>query len=120
MPWKLSTGDKYKYAVVVLFKNNFRPQSTELLEKIGFSHAMLKHNMKGIGLESYFINRSNGNKTVKKCRNCVIDYVWSQIRANVGLRPTFDKLCDEILRYVDDPKNGMSTFDLVDWAKNTQ
>ena len=42
---KLSTGDKYKYAVVVLFENNFRPESAEVLEKIGLMHTVLKKKM---------------------------------------------------------------------------
>lgn len=82
MPWKLSTEDKYKYPLVVLFENNFRPQSAEVLEKVGLTYTVLKKknvekdDVKGIKLESCFINKSNGNKTVKKQGNCVMDYVW--------------------------------------------
>ena len=55
--------------------------------------------MQGVKLESYFINRLNGNKTVKKHRNCVIDYVCLQLKGKHGFKTyTFDKLHDEILR----------------------
>ena len=125
MPWKVGTEDKYKYAVKVLFDNNFPTQSAEVLEKIGFSYAVLKrkyvekHNMQGVKLESYFINRSNGNKTVKKRgENCVIYYVWPQVKDKSEFKTyTFGKLHDEILRFVDDPKGGKSTFELVNWVR---
>ena len=86
----MSTDDKY--AVKVLFHNNFCTQSAEVLEKVGFTYVE-KHNMKGVQLESYFLNRSNRNKTVKKQENYVIDYVWSQVKDQYGFKKyTYEKL----------------------------
>lgn len=77
-----------------------------------------KHNMKGVKLNSFFINQSNGNKSIKNHGNCVIDYVWSQIKDKRGFKTySYDKLKDEILRFVDDPKAGISTFELINWAE---
>ena len=77
-----------------------------------------KHNTKGVKLDSFFLNKSNGNKKIKKRENCVIDYVWSQIKnKRVFKTYSYNKLKNEILRYVDDPKTGTSTFELINWAK---
>ena len=119
----LSTENKYKYAIQVLFDNNFHTQSAEVLEKIGFTHAVLKkrlvekHNMKGAKLDSFFIDKSK-KISIKKCGNCVLDYVWSQVKDKRCFKTYYyDKLKDEILRFVDEPTVGISTFELVDWVK---
>lgn len=81
-PLRLSAEDKYKYAVKVLFDDNFCTQYTEVLEKVSFTYAVLKkknvekHNMQGTKLDSFFINISN----VKNCGNCVNGCVWLQVK----------------------------------------
>lgn len=80
MPLNLNIDDKY--AVKVLLDNSFNMQSGEVLEKIGFSYIILKkkkvekHNMKGLKLKSFLLNKHNGGRTIKKRENCVINYIW--------------------------------------------
>lgn len=60
--FRLSTEDKYKYAVKVLF-DNFCTRSAEVLEKVRFTYVVLKRKnvekrtMQGIKLDLFFINR---------------------------------------------------------------
>ena len=123
MPLDLSNVDKYKYTVKVLLKNSSTTQS-EVLDKIGFSYTVLLrkrveiHKMSGVKLTAFFLEKQNRGKTIKRQENCVINYIWSQVKHQYGFKQyTYNILKDDILRYVDDIKNGISTYEIIDWSK---
>ena len=124
MPLDINIHDKYKFAVKVLLNNTFSVQSSEVFEKIRYSYTVLekkdvkKHNMAGVKLESFLLNKQNGKLSVKQRGNSVIDYIWLQISVQYGFkRCTNVKLKEEILRFVYEPKTRISTYDIINWAK---
>ena len=74
--------------------------------------------MAGVKLKSFFLDKHNSGKTIKRRENCVIDYVWSQVKNQHGFKKyTYEMLKNEILRFVDDIKRGISTYEIINWAR---
>lgn len=69
--------------------------------------------MTSVKLTSFILKKYNN----KRHGNCVVDYIWSQVKDQYGFKKyNYEMLKEEILHYVDDIKLGISTYEIINWA----
>lgn len=123
IPENLSVDDIYKYLMYILLTKKFNILSGEYIDEIGGTlipfkkSRTIKHKMGSLKLESYFLSKQ---KPIRKHGEnlCVYDYVWSQVQNKRGFKNyTFDKLKNEIDRFVEGDDGRVNTEELVNWVK---